>query len=221
VEENNVTCIMFAGDVKLSFTYPTVNNKIATAVIALPSPSNIKENVKSVGSCDDAKQFLNVTWGAPDKRSSLLLPFNSTDGKWQMLAIEANIFMDDVNFINATESGKFVSVVGLYPGLSMVSIDTNSSFICKAAVESKNFTASVMGSNSTYTATSTAVGVKLQAYNYVPNTTDLQEGSRCEADITSDLVPIAVGCALAGLVLLVLVSYLVGRRRRASAYQSV
>jgi len=38
----------------------------------------------------------------------------------------------------------------------------------------------------------------------------------------SDVVPIVVGCALAGTVLLVLVAYLVGRRRnRARGYQSV
>ena len=38
----------------------------------------------------------------------------------------------------------------------------------------------------------------------------------------SDVVPIIVGCALAGTVLLVLVAYLVGRRRnRAAGYQSV
>ncbi|GAB6019874.1 Lysosome-associated membrane glycoprotein 1 [Chamberlinius hualienensis] len=45
----------------------------------------------------------------------------------------------------------------------------------------------------------------------------------CGADFgTSDIVPIAVGCALAGLVLIVLVAYLIGRRRsRQKGYQSV
>jgi len=39
---------------------------------------------------------------------------------------------------------------------------------------------------------------------------------------TSDIVPIAVGCALAGLVVVVLIAYLVGRRRsRQKGYQSV
>lgn len=43
----------------------------------------------------------------------------------------------------------------------------------------------------------------------------------CTADNTSDVVPIAVGCALAGLVVIVLIAYLVGRRKRSGAYQSV
>lgn len=35
----------------------------------------------------------------------------------------------------------------------------------------------------------------------------------CDANDTPDIVPIAVGCALAGLVVVVLLGYLVGRRR--------
>lgn len=35
----------------------------------------------------------------------------------------------------------------------------------------------------------------------------------CDAIDTPDIVPIAVGCALAGLVVIVLLGYLVGRRR--------
>jgi len=44
----------------------------------------------------------------------------------------------------------------------------------------------------------------------------------CPADDATDVVPIAVGAALAGLVVIVLIAYLVGRRRsRARGYQSV
>lgn len=44
----------------------------------------------------------------------------------------------------------------------------------------------------------------------------------CEAIDTPDIVPIAVGCALAGLVVVVLIAYLVGRRRaQARGYLSM
>lgn len=36
----------------------------------------------------------------------------------------------------------------------------------------------------------------------------------CEAINTLDIVPIAVGCALVALIIIVLISYLFGRRRR-------
>jgi lysosomal-associated membrane protein 1/2 len=41
-------------------------------------------------------------------------------------------------------------------------------------------------------------------------------------DGVTDIVPIAVGASLAGLVVVVLIAYLIGRRRsRARGYQSV
>jgi len=67
--------------------------------------------------------------------------------------------------------------------------------------------------------------VQLQAF--MEKRTDKKQGfsdaEACPADNqTSDIVPIAVGCALAGLVVIVLIAYLVGRRRsRQKGYQSV
>lgn len=37
----------------------------------------------------------------------------------------------------------------------------------------------------------------------------------------SDVIPIAVGCALAGLVLIVLIAYVIGRRKSHSGYEKV
>ena len=38
---------------------------------------------------------------------------------------------------------------------------------------------------------------------------------------SNDIVPIAVGCALAGLVLIVLLAYVIGRRKSHSGYEKV
>jgi lysosomal-associated membrane protein 1/2 len=44
----------------------------------------------------------------------------------------------------------------------------------------------------------------------------------CQAADSADIVPIAVGCALAGLVVIVLIAYLIGRRRsHAKGYLSM
>ena len=37
----------------------------------------------------------------------------------------------------------------------------------------------------------------------------------------NNIVPIAVGCALAGLVLIVLIAYVIGRRKSHSGYEKV
>jgi lysosomal-associated membrane protein 1/2 len=65
------------------------------------------------------------------------------------------------------------------------------------------------------------LNIQVQAYmNTTTNTFGTAEN--CEAPHNSDIVPIAVGCALAVLVIIVLVAYLIGRRRsRQQGYQSV
>lgn len=219
VTENNVTCIMFSGDVKLSITFPTTEGKTNTTVVSVPSPSS-KDNVSAQGSCG-ADQYITISWGDDNTRSSFKMLFNSTGKTWNIQSTEASIYLDDTTFLNVSDSGKFLSVNGVYPGITNKSVDTNSSLTCWSAVESTNFTAMVLGSSSNYTVTSTAIGMQIQAFNFKPNDESLQQGYSCSADATSDLVPIVVGCALAGLVVLVLISYLVGRRRRSAAYESV
>ena len=51
-------------------------------------------------------------------------------------------------------------------------------------------------------------------------TTPSPTGSKY-SDSDSDIVPIAVGCALAGLVLIVLIAYVIGRRKSHRGYEKV
>ena len=51
---------------------------------------------------------------------------------------------------------------------------------------------------------------------------DFGKAELCEADLRpNNIVPIAVGAALAALVVIVLVMYLIGRRRHQRGYQTV
>uniref|UniRef100_T1IW12 Lysosome-associated membrane glycoprotein 5 n=1 Tax=Strigamia maritima TaxID=126957 RepID=T1IW12_STRMM len=64
--------------------------------------------------------------------------------------------------------------------------------------------------------------VQIQAFMDEKDDGNFGAAEECSQDNTSDIVPIAVGCALAGLVVVVLIAYLVGRRRsRQKGYQSV
>jgi len=70
--------------------------------------------------------------------------------------------------------------------------------------------------------TFTAMDVMLNAFRPASVDPDQFQASLDCSYRPSDVVPIIVGCALAGTVVLVLVAYLVGRRRnRAAGYQSV
>jgi hypothetical protein len=59
-------------------------------------------------------------------------------------------------------------------------------------------------------------GVRLQAFRKDTNSTELSgQEYICMGDSTiSNIVPIAVGCALAGLIVIVLIAYIIGRLRR-------
>lgn len=56
----------------------------------------------------------------------------------------------------------------------------------------------------------------------VPNTyLSFSSVEECQLDENNMLIPIIVGAALAGLVLIVLIAYLSGRRRSHAGYQTI
>lgn len=56
----------------------------------------------------------------------------------------------------------------------------------------------------------------------VPNVTlSLSSVEECQLDENNMLIPIIVGAALAGLVLIVLIAYLIGRKRSHAGYQTI
>jgi lysosomal-associated membrane protein 1/2 len=64
---------------------------------------------------------------------------------------------------------------------------------------------------------------QVQPFYFDGKTNKFSEATECSADdSTNNIVPIAVGSALAALVLIVLIAYLIGRKRnQQSGYQSV
>jgi hypothetical protein len=75
------------------------------------------------------------------------------------------------------------------------------------------------------TVTMTTSKLKMQPLPLNSTTHDFLNPIICSANNddnpTSSIVPIAVGCALAGLIVIVLVAYLIGRRKSGRGYQQV
>jgi len=68
----------------------------------------------------------------------------------------------------------------------------------------------------------TIVGLKVEPFLPAGHNGEFGTSEICEGDkIPNNVVPIAVGAALAGLVVLVLVMYLIGRRQHQRGYQTV
>jgi lysosomal-associated membrane protein 1/2 len=114
----------------------------------------------------------------------------------------------------------------LYPGgnitsnafnLTMFKSDLKRSYLC-ASKEVQSLTSD----NENFTVVVEFSHVKFDPFRTITGSS-YQEAQDCQADDTvSEIVPIAVGIALAALVVIVLIAYFIGRRRsRRLAYQSV
>lgn len=219
--DGDVPCIMLSSDIRVNVQYTDDKKESKKGVVRVPVPTATNTTGTASGSCKNADNTssLTISWGQGS--SNLTLGFNLTEAsKWELYQLTLYTTIDAQDFPGAPDQGKTLFVNGSLPGLSNVPVAVNSSLTCRAFVESSDFSGAVAGSNETYTVTATALGTKMEAFNTAPGKF-LQEGLQCSQDDTSDLIPLSVGCALAALVLIVLISYLVGRRRRAAAYQSV
>ena len=64
-------------------------------------------------------------------------------------------------------------------------------------------------------------GLMTGSYTECPQDRPKSSPSPSPTSKNNDIVPIAVGCALAGLVLIVLIAYVIGRRKSHSGYEKV
>ncbi|XP_047497832.1 platelet glycoprotein Ib alpha chain-like [Penaeus chinensis] len=216
VTENNVTCVMVQGTISFTVNYTTNTNKTEVVTVTVPEHGGTV-----TGSCNgtEGEQYIEITWGAVNETSSTRMTFNRTKNLWSLINFTATVFMGK-NFVNATIYGEKLDLVMNY-NFSPLEIDVNRSFNCHSHLSAFNVTGTLDKAEYELPLASDLTNIQIQAYNEIVGEKDFVDSVHCTADNTSDIVPIAVGCALAGLVVIVLIAYLVGRRRRSAAYQSV
>ncbi|KAK4318729.1 hypothetical protein Pmani_010301 [Petrolisthes manimaculis] len=219
VTDKYVTCVMIDGSISFSVNYTLVNNETKVVTVEVPTYGGDVN-----GSCsDDGTQWIEVSWGTVGT-SNIRLSFekSSDNSTWSLKDSTASLYMDSKTFVNASKkvAGKNLDLI-MYFELNPSDVPVNHSYNCIASLSTKNVSATIDGTEYKQPVTSAMSKTQMQAYNGIPNEPDFVANIHCDADATSDIVPIAVGCALAGLVVIVLIAYLVGRRRRSGAYQSV
>lgn len=140
---------------------------------------------------------------------------NKTVHQFTVSSLSVELYADSEHFPNSSTAGNFIE--GRSLNASLFQTNLNNSYRCNANQE--------VPVSETVEATSFVhlSHVQVEAFR---SQTDQKFNSAvdCSADgiLTSDIVPIAVGCALAALVVVVLIAYLIGRRRaRQRGYQSV
>ncbi|XP_046444416.1 lysosome-associated membrane glycoprotein 1-like [Daphnia pulex] len=224
-EQTNVTCIVVKLAASFVIPYLKVNGQMENVTLALPS------NATSSGTCnlDDLEhgQEISLQWYADKSGSPNTLTFafhrnvssgTEATGKESVYLSEINlsVYLDSENFVNASRVGNY-SHGNLQNSLH--SVPVNNSYRCNSE---ETFELNLIEEIDKVAIIHFA-HMQTEAFR-TQNDDKFHSAVDCAADkvITSDIVPIAVGCALAALVVVVLVAYLIGRRRaRQRGYQSV
>ncbi|XP_052215442.1 lysosome-associated membrane glycoprotein 2-like isoform X1 [Dreissena polymorpha] len=202
VNTDNSTCIRLKTEMLLILDYVINDTTNGTAKIGVGNPT-------VSGNCSDAGQRIRLDFL---KYFSIEILFAKDD---------SNIYWDTVNVMG-------VYTEDLFPMASKMNKTFN--FLNISGL-SNQFKAKVDGSYLCNTDTSTTLidGLTLETWNmqytaFQKDATKFSEDdvSECSADSkTSSIVPIAVGAALAGLVVIVLIAYLIGRRRNRQGYDEM
>ncbi|XP_057374873.1 lysosome-associated membrane glycoprotein 1-like isoform X3 [Daphnia carinata] len=225
-EETNITCIVVKLSATMIIPYQTINGNVENATMAIPS------NATSNGTCnlgvldDPNTQKISLQWMSGKNVIPNMLTFvfhknmtssgneSSAEERVFLSDITVQLYLDSINFPNAT--GEYTYAERLNSNLHSVAV--NNSYRCNSQ-ESIALDVQELDSS----ATIHMAHLQMEAFRTSVND-KFSSAVDCPADkvVTSDIVPIAVGCALAALVVVVLVAYLIGRRRaRQRGYQSV
>ncbi|GFG29547.1 hypothetical protein Cfor_04664 [Coptotermes formosanus] len=176
---------------------------------------DIPKNATATGHFGNDTQILNITWCNKDNTSNnfiILFKKNSTDNRYMIKNISVNVILTKEEFPDIR--GQNVTIT-LYNNKTEFSTPLSKSYRC-----AKEQTFDLFGSNNTTGAIKLS-HIQLEAFHEKMD--DLFDAAEdCERASSPDIVPIAVGCALVGLVAIVLIAYLVGRRRsQARGYLSM
>jgi lysosomal-associated membrane protein 1/2 len=211
---------MIKGAIEISVTYQDKDKKNQTANIDVPiSP---KDAVDVSGDCLNGMIHLKWSTSGHDNFISFVFEKNETvtvdatagisAGKYALQDVNGTLYKDPALFVNITDPGTDFNFSMMNKAAFQTPLNHSYSCMQQEILKSDDGLVSVKLSD-----------IRLEAFRKTAQGhKDFSAAIDCPADDASDIVPIAVGAALAGLVVIVLIAYLIGRRRsRSRGYQSV
>ncbi|XP_052215449.1 lysosome-associated membrane glycoprotein 1-like isoform X3 [Dreissena polymorpha] len=204
VTEDNKTCILLTAQIMLSLPYDKLGAQGKTM-----SQIGIQSPVVS-GSCAQNSSFIQLL--DSDSSLNITITFSQKDNKvnWENVEIRAALDDDRIFPDAANPFGTFSSLNNSMG--TNLQTTVSGSYLCN--------------SDTKFTLNDGAT-LELWTLQYAAFQDNISQFSKdgvnvCKADVkTNSIVPIAVGAALAGLVVIVLIAYLIGRRRNRKGYESV
>lgn len=206
VPGTNNTCILLKAAIQLGVTYVTVDEQVREAILVLDNET-VVDRERSSCSSPPGEQSLVLRFG----NNSLSLVF-AKNGTVYLHRVTVDYTTSPALFPHAAKPVEHVTVEN--NTLVLYSVPEDRSYHCN--VKQPVY----VGANVTLD----VLNIQLQAFMNTTAETTGQFGDavECSAGDISNIVPIAVGSALAALVIIVLIAYLIGRSKsRQKGYQSV
>ncbi|XP_035692304.1 lysosome-associated membrane glycoprotein 1-like [Branchiostoma floridae] len=201
-------CLMALMALQMEANYTKTDGKVASA------KWNVPANPAVSGSCGNDTSVLELKY---DGNDTITITFKKSAASGLLQADDEKFMVSEISVVYMETSARFP--------------DTNSSGTIRT-VTNNNLTAFEGSVGSSYKCMAEqdvslsmdvmliATDVQVQPFGLSDNNFDTAEECPADNEI-SNIVPIAVGCALAGLVVIVLIAYLIGRRKSHKGYQQV
>ncbi|ETN58238.1 hypothetical protein AND_010181 [Anopheles darlingi] len=200
--ENNKTCVIAQMAMQFNLSYYDDANATRNVLYNIPSNATVKS-----GSCANESNYIELQWPTSEtssQQSTLIIVFalNSTENDFALTELKLNLSTAGPAFPNA-KAGEYVV---LSNNQTLFKTPRKMSYHCnKPQVLNMTVNATALGQP-------TVVVTKLQLEAFhEKGTNKFSIAKDCDAIDTPDIVPIAVGCALVTLIIIMLIAYLVGR----------
>ncbi|NXP03991.1 LAMP1 protein, partial [Thinocorus orbignyianus] len=190
----NGTCVLASMGLQLNITYLKKDEKTGLDLLNF-----IPHNTTSSGTCDNTSAWLNLTF---DKtRVSFRFALNATAGKFFLQGVSVTTTLPSEAKVTKFEASN--------NSMSELRATVGNSYKCSAEENLQVTEAALVN----------VFNVQVQVFKIDGDKFGAVE--ECQLDENNMLIPIIVGAALAGLVLIVLIAYLIGRKRSHAGYQTI
>ncbi|NXL34182.1 LAMP1 protein, partial [Glaucidium brasilianum] len=190
----NGTCVLAYMGLQLNITYPKKDGKMGLDLLNF-----IPHNTTFSGRCDNTSAFLNLTF----EKTRVIFHF-------VLNASTEKFFLQGLNVSTTLPSeAKVPKFEASNNSMSDLRATVGNSYKCSAE-ENLQVTNDALVN---------VFNVQIQVFKIDGDKFGAVE--ECQLDENNMLIPIIVGAALAGLVLIVLIAYLIGRKRSHAGYQTI
>ncbi|XP_016310356.1 lysosome-associated membrane glycoprotein 2 isoform X3 [Sinocyclocheilus anshuiensis] len=191
VKSDNVTVCLLA-KMGLQFSFKMSENASFQTLNLDPSP-NVTEVSGACGSGGNDSSLV-----LKSEEITVHFIFTNVSQKFRLHALMLSVNLANGNVFNASNNN-----------LSLWEASVGSSYMCKKE-QSYNITDKL-----------TINTFELQVQPFAVQNNKFNTAHECSMDDTSLLIPIIVGAALAGLIFIVVIAYVIGRRRTYVGYQTL